>query len=188
MFGRLTDTQRAVLRDAVAGEVVHDLGAGDGELADIVAGLGARSVIAVEKEERLCRPSSPKVRVVPVYVEHYVCGLDGPDPEVCLLSWPCNYCWPGLVNLLTKARKIIYRGKNTDGTACGTLTLFDHLLHRKILAHAPDKANSLTVYGAAGERRQPQTGEEYAALHTEHWISYEVAEEFVRSKPRRSRR
>jgi hypothetical protein len=176
MSGRLNPVQRALLRDHVGDETVHDLGAGACTFSDLIAELGAKKVYAVDKviwEQ----PRSPKVEVVRCYFADYL----GPAPEVVFLSWPDNHILNGLIQLLQKARKVIYLGKNTDGTACGWPGLFEHFLGRSILAHAPDPKNSLTVYGAPCERRVPQTGEEMAMVHGDtDWMSYEVAESLAR--------
>jgi hypothetical protein len=176
--GRLTDVQRALLRDHVGGEVVHDLGAGACTFSDLIANLGALKVYAIDKGV-WARPESPKVEVIETYFATYT----GPDPEVVFLSWPDNHPLPGLIQLLSKSKKVIYLGKNTDGTMCGWPGLFRHLLTRRILAHAPAEKNSLTVYGAVGDPRTPDTGEEVAMIHGSGEImSYRTAETLAACK------
>lgn len=169
-YGRLSDAQRAALRDAVVGEVVHDLGAGACTFSDILVELGATKVYAVDKSI-WAPPTSPKVEVVETYFMAYT----GPAPEVAFLSWPDNHPLVGLLQLLSKCRKVIYLGKNTEGTSCGWPGLFEELATREILVHLPAPKNTLTVYS---DRRvgRPLTGEEFCGINVHgEFLSFESA-------------
>lgn len=176
MSGTLTTEQCSVLAAVVRGRVVHDLGAGSGELSDVLIDLGAERVIAIDKDWR-GRQDPHKVEVHRCYFHDF----DGPAPDVAFLSWPVNWHVNGLIALLEKARLVVYLGTNTGGSACGWPGLFEHLLRRTIVVHAPDQRNTLTVYGPPCPLRAPETGEEHAMLSHGIW-SYEDAEARIRGR------
>jgi hypothetical protein len=173
MNGTLTREQSVILAAVVRDRVVHDLGAGSGELSDILVELGATKVIAIDKDWRGSK-NLKNVEVHPCYFHDFA----GPDPDVAFLSWPVNWHVNGLVELLEKARLVIYLGTHTGGSACGWSGLFDHLLSRTIVIHAPHWKNTLTVYGPRCDRRGPRTGEEHAMVTRRIW-SYDEAEALV---------
>jgi hypothetical protein len=78
------------------------------------------------------------------------------------MSWPVNWrC--GLGTVADYARKVIYLGKNTDGSMCGAMDLWCRLHKRVIHDYVPDRRNTLIVYG-----RSPCCyPEEHAALTVE---------------------
>lgn len=172
-YGRLSDAQRELLRPFVAGRVVHDLGAGTGALSLILLELGAAHVVAIDKE--LAPINSPKVTSVECYFDEY--RSDDPIDTV-LVSWIPNYPTPGLSFLASLAKQVIYLGKNTDGSSCGTRELMVGLLSRHVLAHAPERPNTLTVYGPDQGRLidRPLTGEEFASIYSFNMLSFEEAE------------
>jgi hypothetical protein len=176
MHGTLTREQSNVLAAVVRDRTVHDLGAGTGELSDLLVELGAEKVIAIDKAW-LGRKAPPKVDVHNCYFHEF----KGPDPDIAFLSWPVNWKVDGLLDLLAKARLVIYLGTNTGGSACGWPGLFEHLLRRTIVVHAPDMRNTLTVYGHPCDLRGPRTGEEYAMLSGGCW-NYDEAEARVRGR------
>lgn len=172
-YGRLSDAQRELLRPFVADRIVHDLGAGSGALSLILLELGAAHVVAVDKEISL--PHHNKITTVECYFDEY--RSDDPIDTV-LVSWPHNSSSPGLSFLVGLAKQVIYLGKNTDGSSCGTRELMVGLLSRPVLAHAPERQNTLTVYGESQGRYVDRqvTGEEYAALYETRMISFAEAE------------
>ena len=176
-YGRLTEAQAEIVRTYVAKKWVADLGAGDLSLSRELLRLGAACVDAVDTK---LPPRAPK-RVLrhPCYFHDYV-----GSPEVGFVSWPVN--WD--VNLPTVLRRIptvLYLGTNVGGTACGDIELWRYLTTREVLAHSPDRENTLTVYGSREVERE-LTGEEFAALHPERLFTFEEAE--ARQAPRRVKR
>lgn len=172
------DQMKAVvpfLRDAH----VHDLGAGTGELSRQLVQLGARQVTLVDKapHEDWRTLHLPTYKYVVSYFQDYKDKI-----ETAFISWP----WTGgretgLTTLAKGASTVIYMGKNTDGTACGSSELYQMFAGREILAHVPAFKNTLTVYGPRRVKRDP-TGEEMAGLmsHTGRAFTYEEAETIVK--------
>lgn len=156
-YGTLTDQQLEVLGRFVTGQVVHDLGAGDLALSRTLLLQGAEKVYAVDKALPRKSPD-PNIVLVPGYFHHYPAV-----PTVAFVSWPSNYADMGLVRVVERSQRVIYLGCNTEGTSCGSLMLFEHLCQREVLAHIPDRQNTLIVYGPATVSRKP-LGEERAAL------------------------
>ena len=164
--GVLQPEQRKALRPFVHERIVHDLGAGDLSLARVLLKLGAREIVAVDKETPRARPPD-KIKVVKSPFQAYTPG----DLDVAFLSWPANYYLRGLIRLLQKAKTVVYLGKNTDGTACGFDEMFAYLTKRQVAAHVPHPDNTLIVYTAQTCRREPLE-DEYAALHQERIYSF----------------
>lgn len=173
MYGQLSPEQREVVAAFVRGKRVIDLGCGNCALANImIETCGAAHVTAINYKMSP-REDVPKISFVSSLFEDY----DGEVPEVAFLSWPVNRPVPALLRLVERAETVIYLGKNTDGTSCGWLDLFEHFSGRAILRHLPDQRNTLTVYGWP-EADRPLTGEETAAIHhaVTKFIAYNRAE------------
>tara|TARA_Y100000310_G_C20691665_1_gene822672 strand:+ start:1296 stop:1817 length:522 start_codon:yes stop_codon:yes gene_type:complete len=159
-YGLLTTEMLSALRPLVAGKVVVDLGAGNCNKAAILKGIGAATVIAVDKNPM---PPTAGIKTVQGYFVEVADAL----PElidVAFVSWPQNYPNRGLEAILHRAEVVIYLGSNTDGNSCGDPSLYGHLLSRKLLAHVGHQRNTLIAVGELlGEPRKP-TFEEVAAL------------------------
>lgn len=160
-YGVLTEPMQAVLRKHVTKRVAWDLGAGDLERSRDLVRLGARHVVAIDR-----RPM-PKVDVLePIdIIQQQFASIEIPDLiEVAFLAWPVNRPQWEVLPLLDKAQTVIYLGSNTDGSACGWLGLFDHLLHRRLVDHVPHRQNSLVVVSDRLAVGRAPTGEETAAV------------------------
>ena len=172
-FGKLSEEQERVVQAVLNGlpresrrEVV-DLGAGSMYLSQELLGLGARRVIAVDKE--ILASADPQIRVVRSTFEEFSAQHTSPI-DVAFMSWPVNWMVPGLLNILKRSRQIIYLGSNVNASACGWPALWLYLQGRRIEHYCPDRRNSLIVYGADVDRDgsatllRPMVGEEHAAL------------------------
>lgn len=154
--GVLNDAMRDVLRGIFRNRVVTDFGAGDLALAREFLQLGAKSVVAVDKEPR--GKSTKRIAVVRQYFYQFTKPID-----VLVLSWPINHPCTGLIKAVGRADTVVYLGCNTDGNACGTPELFANLLVREVVAHVPSRRNTLIIYGPGREIRIPLY-EEIAAI------------------------
>lgn len=161
-YGLLTPEMGEILRPHIAGVEVWDLGAGDLVYSRRLLALGAKSVVAVDKSEM---PEDPTVKRVWAYFKDVAVPEGG--IAVALVAWPQNTPLHGLVDILTRCRKVVYLGSNTDGNACGNTGLFSHFLSRQVLAHVPYRRNSLVVYGEMTAESRHPLPEEWAALHPE---------------------
>jgi hypothetical protein len=171
-YGLLTPSMKALLAPYVAGKVVWDLGAGDLTYAGLLADLGARKVIAVEKDRDM--PDSDHLRVM--VLRAYFHEIEVPEQiEVAFLGWPANYNMAGLLGLLAVSKIVVYLGSNVGGSACGPTTLFRPLGQREPLAHEAHRRNSLIIYGEA-PRTSPLLPEEYASLTGQFFPTLEDAE------------
>lgn len=160
-----TDMQQTLL-PFVKGKRIWDLGAGsDLKVAIMLRCLGA-TVIAFDKEVMHRRDEASDIQTHQCRFQD-IEGLHLPLPDVTVVSWPVNnYNCDALIPLLTQIPVVVYLGKNYDGTACGTLGLFDLLRKRELLAHVPHRANSLLVVGAHLEgRKRALTPEEVAVWY-----------------------
>lgn len=166
MYGRLSDAQRAVVARHVAGKTVHDLGAGRLGLAATLIELGAKKVLAVDKEPAWT--NTPKTGVQ--YVRGYFRDYAPSSIPVAFASWPQNAA-TGLHRLLEQAPCVIYLGSNVDWSSCGYPLMWQQLSAREVLEHVPDRPNTLIVYGPARIER-PGLPEEYAALDQERMWGY----------------
>jgi hypothetical protein len=156
-YGRLTLEQELALTPHIQGSLVHDLGAGDLILAADLLRLGAKQVVAIDKNPY--RKKAPQgITPVTCYFEAYPSPID-----IAFMSWPQNTFDAGLLNICRRARIVVYLGRNTGGQACSFSTLSQHLATRQVLAHAPDEYNSLIIYSSVLEPRR-YLPEEYAAI------------------------
>lgn len=184
-FGSLNARQKDVVREYVRGRVVHDIGAGELVLSKTLIDLGAREVIAIEwasKTRGRLEYGTPyeNILVVPTRFGQYdrmaknartFAKLEGGKPlgpgrpiDIAFVSWPSpedskfrTHSDYSILGLVRRAKIVIYLGKNTDGTMCGSKKLYEHLARRRVLAHEPDRKNSLIVYDGilpAGKERE----------------------------------
>lgn len=167
--GFLNSLQRAHVSKVVSNRVVTDLGAGDLFLSKQLLALGANSVIAVDKE-RYTKKIPSKITYKQALFSKIIDPID-----IAFISWPSNY-ENHLTPLASHANTIIYLGKNTDGSACGTPSLFQHFLLRSVLIYIPDRANTLIIYGSPLNSPRLPLGEEAAAIFQQDILSYEKAE------------
>ena len=165
-WGRLYPTQKETLRQFVEKRIVHDLGAGELELAAELARLGA-DVIAVDKEV----PSRTVCGVK--FIQRRFIEFDD-LVETAFISWPTKYGTNGLVEILKRAKTVIYLGHNLDGTCCGDADMWEHLRARQILALDPQQRNTLIVYGEELSQPRAPLLEERAA--TDHARIYRFTE------------
>lgn len=159
-YGAPSVQQLSVVREFVRDRVVHDFGAGDLVLSKMLVALGARRVVAVDKE-----PMSGSFAAVECVRARFDELLDTLNMvEVAFVSWPQNRHDTALLTLLQRAKTCIYLGKNTDGSACGHPELFKHFLKRELLVYKAERRNTLIIYGeGAIDPRKPR-GEEMAGL------------------------
>jgi len=161
MFGHLTRKMKKILPQYIVGKELWDLGAGKLGHSFALLKAGAASVVAVDKDPGTKK--HPLLRTIRGYFDQVAVPEKG--IEVAFVSWPSNHHLPGLLALLEVSQVVIYLGSNTDGTSCGWSGLFRHLTRRELLAHVPDKLNSLIICGGQLQRARPPTPEEIAALH-----------------------
>lgn len=171
MNWKLSEAQMLELAPFVQGCDVMDLGAADLRGSKLMLELGASSVLAVDRNP-MPKPEDSRISTE-MNLFHNVREVR----PVVLASWIVN--WPvGIEVLLAPATLVVSISKNTDGTACGYPEMWDHLSHREVLAHVPERRNTLTVYGPQRVSHRPLTGEELAALwpDTMRMWSFEEAE------------
>jgi CheY-like chemotaxis protein len=172
-FGQLNKAQLKALVPLVRGKVIHDLGAGDLGLALELLNLGASKVIAIDKEYYNFNGVPPEIELRRQYFKDMQEEID-----IAFVSWPANYD-NGLLRVLMQTKIIIYLGKNTDGTSCGTPALFKYLITRKIQKHVQSRHNTLICYtDCLDEPRKALLQEEEAAIsasgdkpHVTHQVS-----------------
>jgi len=178
-FGKLNAKQSTIVRHFVAGRQVLDLGAGDFELSRCLVDLGARKVYAVERSTRhggVLEVGTPYENITVVaaglkslgrVARHKKRAEELPPIthrgiDVALVSWPSPedskfsaHADYSLLDPIRRAKVVIYLGSNMDGTVCGSKRLYQHLGRRQVLAHEPDRRNTLIVYGGLlrGEHR-----------------------------------
>ena len=177
-YGLLTPDMEALVAEHVSGSVVWDLGAGDLIYALRLLELGAGHVVAIDKD--LVQINTPAGAGLTLRRDYFADIEPVGEIEVAFLSWPRNGAIWGLEDLLAKARKVIYLGCNTGGSACADEHLFrSQLCPRELLGHIPHPRNSLLVYGEQGKRTGPLTGEEFAVL-SRTLMAFEEAQEAAR--------
>jgi hypothetical protein len=170
--GVLNAAQRKVLGQHVRGKIIHDLGAGDLTLSRELLSLGAAEVYAIDKESKPTSWTWPrKLHYKQAYFHNVTSRM-----ETIFMSWPVNH-EANLLPHILGAGMVIYLGKNTDGSACGTPGLFEVMVRRELLAYEPDRKNCLIVTGKYLDSPRGPTGEELAGLSTlVNYYSYEQAE------------
>ena len=157
---RLSEDQIRQLEPFVKDQSILDLGAAQLEGSELLVELGARDVLAVDRN-RMPAPSSSRI-TTRVELFH---NLEETRPVV-LASWIVNW-QVNIEHHLEAAECIISISKNTDGSSCGYQQMWELLRRREVLLHLPERQNTLTVYGPELVDRAP-TGEEVAALARHH--------------------
>lgn len=163
LYGRLNPEQKKAIQPFVRGHQVHDLGAGDLNLAVELLKLGATGVTAIDKEDPPKKTLDPAI----TYTKALFSAFAKLQADVAFVAWPMNHANPDLNEICMNAQTVIYLGKNTDGTACGDRSLFDIFLYRKLLAYVPHRDNTLIILGKTLRKPRKPTGEERAGIA--HW-------------------
>lgn len=172
----MTGEQFQIFTEAVHGRAVVDFGAGPTlDLSVAARMVGATKVTAVDKEDFSVskeRAAHFGVECIQITFKDYLETRGHEAIEVALVSWP----WisePSLVSILSRAKNILYLGKNTDFVVCGSpkpevqSAFFALLCKRPVLAHVSDNHEVITLYGEGSVDRE-LLAEERAALETAH--------------------
>lgn len=168
-YGFLTEDMVLEIKSHIQGKEVWDIMAGSLFYSKELLGWGASRIIAIDKAPMPDAPQGVQC------IQDYVVNIRPTNIEVAFLSWPINHYVPGLCDLLSSAKVVIYLGTNIGMSACGDVDLFYYLWTRSILSHIPHERNSLIIYGnptSAGRKYLP---EEFAALHSYRMWSLEEA-------------
>lgn len=177
-FGSFSLAQTKVLKKYVKGKVVYDLGAGDLSLSNLMIGLGAKSVVAIDKDIKGMSYDETSKTIGNIEQRKILFDKVKDYPEVALGSWISTYA-NGIEDIIDRSQVFIYLGKNTDGTACGTAKLFERLLFRDVLAYHPHPRNCMIVYGKHLKlRRRELVGEELAGI-CQDVVPYRAAEQMM---------
>lgn len=168
-WGRLSPSQRTVVAKHVASKVVYDLGAGDLALSHTLLELGAARVVAIDNFH-LTAPARSSIDERIEVVEENLRATALPRRALVWLSWPTAYQWE-VEMLVGRAEKVMYLGKNSGGTVCGTTNMFKRLLRRQVLNYVPHPDNTLIVYGGSCPRRKPRD-EELGGIDRERVYGY----------------
>lgn len=166
-YGHLTKGMLHALEQTIHGQLVVDVGAGDLYYSRLLLELGARKVVAIDKE-----PLSRARRGIQT-IRNPLRALEPIRDAWLFLSWPVNHDI-GYLPWLEAAEGVVYLGSNVDGSSCGVPAMFMHLYYRGVLHHIPHRRNTLTIYGGPRTQDRELTHEEYAALQTEP-LDYEKA-------------
>jgi hypothetical protein len=168
MRGRLTTDQKIALKSYINDRIVEDLGAGNGELTRFCLSAGAARVIAVDGQlDYQVNYALPRCIGVRAYMHEYFAAFpkQRSDQHVALVSWPVVYGIDGLEDVCALFSRVIYLGKNDDGTACGSQSFWRGLLQREVLYCHEHHLNDLIVYGAVQtESKRTLLREERAAI------------------------
>ncbi len=162
-FGTLSTRQQEALAPFINDKVVHDFGAGDLGLARQLLVLGAKHVVAIDKNPM---PKAPKgISTIRMPFVKMIDILYSATIDVAFVSWPAN-CPTDIEPFLeaSNTNTVVYLGKNTDGVACGTPVLFKSMVRRELVTYVPERHNSLIVLGKGLELPRVPTGEEFAGM------------------------
>lgn len=145
-YGLVTDEMLELIREVVTGRTVYDLGAGTLGRAHQLAELGAKHVVAVDKNWPQRGPESSKVEFCRSSFEECLARV-GPI-EVAFVAWPANHPMPGLIDLCRRAEVVCYLGLNDSSkSSCAWPDFFKHLVTRKVRSQISHPRNALVVYG-----------------------------------------
>lgn len=168
-FGSIVSDFIEPIQSTVKGKVVIDVGAGDLSLSKQLLKLGAKKIIAVDKQLP-SKTSVQGIELVPSYFHEFVRTRKRWD--VAFISWPVNWEIEGLVPIIHRSETVILLSKNTDGTACGFKHMWQTLARREIEYAIPHIRNWLHIYSGEVDEPRKLTGEEEAALDTMEEYAY----------------
>jgi hypothetical protein len=172
-FGHFTGPMLGMLRIAIEGRHVWDLGCGVSlNHCDTLFAAKAAKITAVEKENpnlrrvRQLRDSAGKRFSFKQMTFEKLLTEETPEIDVAFVSWPHNAPSKivGLPRLLASASTIIYLGCNMDGSACGTPEMFSEFIMRRLIVSIPHKWNTMLILGERQDTQRMPTSEEMAVL------------------------
>ena len=140
---RLTEVQRAVLLDFVKNDTVFELGCGDLSLAKLMA-TRAKHVFAVDKDKPRNLNRLPDNLT---FFHNYFDESHLPEHLDCVVTcWPVTNRCKGFVELLQRAFRVVYIGRNTGDCTCGEHAMWLHLAKRMLFKEVRDEYNCLHCY------------------------------------------
>lgn len=159
-YWRMTKAQEGALREAIEGKTVIDIGCGDGALS-VWCAQYAEHVTAIDKDGS--RFPTAKFDNITFEQKYFDRGMGIAD--VLLLSWPPNSTrFSGIEVMARYFNYVVYLGKSTDGTACGPVEMWEHLIKRELISCTRDRANTLLVYGPGSAEGRDLDEEELAGV------------------------
>lgn len=162
-FGFIAKEFESPLKEIVKGKTVLDLGAGDLVVANQLLRLGAKHIVAVDRDGFNGRHYA-RMEFHHMYFDQFMAMKKRPKWDVLFMSWPCNWDLPGVQQLLDVSKKIVIISKCTDGSMCGTPKLWRYLSELEVMWCIPHPKNVLTIYNNKEEKRK-LTGEEEAGIY-----------------------
>lgn len=181
--GSVDERWHQLVREHASGEVVWDLGAGNGAYTGVLLDAGASGVVAVDKERYTKWKGPADARVIRVRGLFAEVGFPA-GRAVAFLSFPQNNRLPGLVELLHHFHKVIYFGSNLGGSSCGNVDLFQYLTTREVLGWSAKFNASIITYGPEPRGCDALLPEEWGALNPYEEFHYGEAEAAARSAGR----
>lgn len=189
LWGSLCQAELDLVEREAQGAVVVDFGAGNAVLSHRALLSGARHAVAIDSGWRMgpeflrraeAKMRMPKESRVAHKIEWVFATIDHPDAfhAVCkalaygerslaIVSWP-EVRLSGIEHLLRGFRRVLYRGKNTAGTVCGSAGLWNFLASREPIDHITNPQSTCILYDTL-ERRQNLLfhHEELAGIHNQ---------------------
>jgi hypothetical protein len=146
---RATPAQMRLIEAFCAGKEIIDLGGRDGSFACHLLSAGARKAMSLDHSKGL-------PRIIAKNLTHHVATFAGyhaafPNRrwDVGIVSWPVKFASiiGGVIPILNNCETVVYLGKNSASTQCGSRDLWENLTDRELVKHIERNVASVLIYG-----------------------------------------
>lgn len=155
-YTRFDKIQKATFEKCIKGKTILDIGCGRGELSQHMAKTSATYVYAIDKEFVAIPNSTNKIVFQQTSFDTFYNTAKLLSFDIAVLAWPINnYTIQHGLDLALLSPEIIVITKNSEGTCCGNLKMYETLSKLQIVAYVPRILNTLSIYKNISCCRQP---------------------------------
>ena len=148
---RATPAQLRLIEAFCAGKEIVDLGGRDGSFACHLLSAGARRATNLDHSKGLHRIIAKNLTHHAGTFAGYHAAFPNRRWDVGILSWPVKFASiiGAVIPILNNCETVVYLGKNSASTQCGSRDLWEHLTGRDLLTHIERNVASVLIYGGA---------------------------------------
>lgn len=162
---RATAAQLRLIEAFCAGKDILDLGGRDGSFAHHLLSKGAGRATCLDHSKGLQRIIAKNLTHYKGTFADFHSAFPNRRWDVGIMSWPVKFVSliGAVIPILGNCKAVVYLGKNSASTQCGSRDLWEYLLSRELLIQSERKETSVLIYGDT-ERTADITQEEQWGL------------------------
>ena len=160
---RATAAQLRWIEAFCTGKEIIDLGGRDGSFAYYLLSKGAKKATSLDHSKRLHRIIAENLTPHIGTFADFHSAFPNRRWDVGIMSWPVKFASliGAVIPILDNCKTVVYLGKNSASTQCGSRDLWEYLVNRELLKHSERKAANMLIYGDTERTAGITTEEEW---------------------------